>query len=69
MTGASAGLTPAPSPALQLLLQIQRNEIAGVSSCKRALDCGLGLRCDALLGLCVPASMPLIFHQGEKICS
>lgn len=61
--------TQAPQlPAVvQFLGQVVRGQVLGLKKCKKPRDCGLGLRCDAMMNLCVPFNTPLL-SDIEKPC-
>lgn len=56
------------APVTQFLAQVLRGEMFGLKKCKKPKDCGLGLRCDMLMNLCVPLSTPIL-SDIEKTCS
>ncbi|XP_055331885.1 uncharacterized protein LOC129583885 [Paramacrobiotus metropolitanus] len=68
-SGSAAGSTNTSNyaPITQFFGQVLRNQVWGIHKCKKPKDCGLGLRCDLLLNLCVPFNTP-IFTDIEKPC-
>ncbi|OWA50081.1 hypothetical protein BV898_14607 [Hypsibius exemplaris] len=56
------------APVTQFFSQVLRGEVFGLRKCKKPKDCGLGLRCDSLLNLCVPLTTPIL-GDIEKPCS
>jgi len=56
------------APVSQFFAQVLNNQVIGLKKCKKPKDCGLGLRCDLLLNLCVPFNTPIL-SDIEKPCS
>jgi hypothetical protein len=58
---------PVVAPITKFFGQVARGEVLGMRKCKKLRDCGLGLRCDLLLNLCVPFNTPIL-SDIEKPC-